>query len=483
MEGKKDRWQEDIFVACPLSKLVPDDNILKRVDRVLDLSWLHDEVKDCYCQNNGRASIDPESALRLMLAGYLEGIVHDRKLMRRAQTDIAIRWFAGYQLHEDLPDHSSLTRIRQRWGDERFRRILKWTVGACIRAGLADGKTVHVDATLIRADASWESLVEEHVGHVIAENKEAVESRGETESRPSRRPGRPRTRPAKRKKRSKTDPEATMATSSHKRRLEPCFKDHIVVDDKAGVIMDVKVTTGEASECKELQSQLDRVEDETGKKVEAVTADAGYGRSENYAALEERKVKAAVVPQREARVAKKLPLRRFKYDAKHQVVRCPAGKILRRQGEEPMEKGWIYRARTCDCRQCRLKERCVSKTMSVRTVLIVDGYEALLRARRARNRGWDEERRELYRRHQWWVEGRHGEAKVQHGLARAVRRGRWNVAIQAYLTAAVINLKRLAAALAGNPRLRPVFSALTRLVDGFCRLLGLNPAAVCAVAA
>jgi hypothetical protein len=121
--------------------------------------------------------------------------------------------------------------------------------------------------------------------------------------------------------------------------------------------------------------------------------------------------------------------------------------------------------------------------MSVRTVLIVDGYEALLRARRARNRGWDEERRELYRRHQWWVEGRHGEAKVQHGLARAVRRGRWNVAIQAYLTAAVINLKRLAAALAGNPGLRPVVDALRRLVDGFCRLLGLNPDAVCAVAA
>jgi len=465
-----------------LRELVPDDHILRRVDRVLDLSWLRQEVADCYCPDNGRPSIDPEAALRLMLAGYLEGIVHDRKLMRRAQTDIAIRWFAGYRLHEDLPDHSSLTRIRQRWGEERFRRIFKRTVGECVRAGLVDGKTVHVDATLIRADASWESLVEEHVGQVIAENKAAAEPDGEDENKSRRQPGRPRTRPAKRKKRSKTDPEATMTTSSHKRRLEPCFKEHTVVDDRAGVIMDVKVTTGEVSESKELLSQLDRVEAETGEKVEAVTADAGYGRSENYAALEARKVKAVVVPQREAGVAKKLPLRRFRYDGRHQIVRCPAGKILRRQGATPTENGWIYRARACDCRRCRLKGRCVSKTMTARTVLIVDGYEALLRARRARNRGWDEERRELYRRHQWWVEGRHGEAKVQHGLARAVRRGRWNVAIQAYLTAAVINLKRLAAALAGNPRLRPVFSALRHLVEGFCRLLGLNPAAVCAAA-
>ncbi|HTW90638.1 MAG TPA: IS1182 family transposase [bacterium] len=477
MVGNQDRWHEDIFVACPLRDLVPDDHILKQVDRVLDLSWLRDEVSDSYCSNNGRPSIDPEAALRLMLAGYLEGIVHDRVLMRQVQVNIAIRWFAGYRLHEVLPDHSSLTKLRQRWGEERFWRIFKRTVGECVRAGLVDGKTVHVDATLIRADVSWESLVAEHVEQVIAEN-EGVESSGETESKPRRRPGRPRTRPEQRKKRSKTDPEATMATSSHRRRMEPCFKDHIVVDDKAGVILDVKVTTGEASECKELMSQLDRVEAQTGEKVEVVTADAGYGRSENYAALEERRVQAAVVPQREARTATKLPLRRFKYDAKHQLVRCPAGKILHRQGEAPTARGWIYRARACDCRACPLKGRCVPRTASVRTVLIVDGYEALLRARRARSRGWDEEKRESYRRHQWWVEGRHGEAKVQHGLARAVRRGRWNVAIQAYLTAAVINLKRLAAALAGNPPSRLVFSALTRLVGSFCRRLGLDLAAV-----
>jgi len=474
MVGNQDRWREDIFVACPLSRLIPDDHLLKRVDQVLDLSWLDKEVSDCYCSDNGRPSIDPEAALRLMLAGYLEGIVHDRKLMRRAQTDIAIRWFAGYRLHEDLPDHSSLTRIRQRWGEERFRRIFKRTVDECVKAGLVDGETVHVDATLIRADVSWESLVEEHVEQVMVENKEEAESCGETESKPLRRPGRPRTRPAKRKKRSKTDPEATMATSSHKRRLAPCFKQHTVVDDKGGVILDVAVTTGEASEGKELLAQLDRVEEQTGKKVQAVTADAGYGRAKNYAALEERKVDAVVVPQREAGAARNLPLRRFKYDGRHQVVRCPAGKILHRQGEQPTEKGWIYRARPCDCRQCPLKKRCVPKSGEVRTVLIVDGYEALLRARRARNRGWGEDRKELYRRHQWWAEGRNGEAKIQHGLARAVRRGRWNVAIQSYLTAAVINLKRLAKALAGNPRLRPAVVALTRLIGCFCRRLGLD---------
>ena len=79
-------------------------------------------------------SIDPEAALRLMLAGFLLGIVHDRRLLREAQVNLAIRWFAGYGLHERLPDHSSLTRIRQRWGPDRFRQIFQRTVTACLEA-------------------------------------------------------------------------------------------------------------------------------------------------------------------------------------------------------------------------------------------------------------------------------------------------------------------------------------------------------------
>ena len=68
MMGRQDRWQEDLFVACPLRDLIPDDHVLKRVDKVLDLSWLREEVRDSYCEDNGRPGIDPEGAVRLMLA-------------------------------------------------------------------------------------------------------------------------------------------------------------------------------------------------------------------------------------------------------------------------------------------------------------------------------------------------------------------------------------------------------------------------------
>src|SRR4030065_515967 len=105
MIGRQERWQEDLFIAGPLSSLIPEDHILKQVDRVLDLSWLRSEVEDLYCCDNGRPGIDPEAAVRLMLAGFFQGFVHDRKLMREAQGNIAMRWFAGYRLRPGSAAH------------------------------------------------------------------------------------------------------------------------------------------------------------------------------------------------------------------------------------------------------------------------------------------------------------------------------------------------------------------------------------------
>lgn len=473
MIGRQDRSQGTIFIMGCLGDLVPEDHILKRVDRVMDCGWLRDEVRGCYCETNGRPGIDPEAALRLMLAGFFQGVVQDRKLMREAQVNVAMRWFAGYRLDEELPDHSSLTRIRQRWGEERFKRIFRRTVEACIRAGLVSGETVHVDATLIRADVSWESLTTQHAEKVLTENREGAPEEPPPEGGGTQKKrGRPRTRPEHPKKWSRTDPDASMATSRSDQRLEPSYKQHTAVDDLAGVVVDVELMTGQADEGAKLVEVLERVEELTGRKVEAVTADARYSSAGNYRAMERRGTEAVIPPAAEASVPKHLPLRRFKYDPRR-GVKCPGGKWLRRGGRAG--NGWSYRARAGDCRSCPLHARCVPPSATVRAVKIVDGYEALLRARRRRERGWQWPAKALYHRHRWRVEGAHGEAKTQHALRRAVRRGRWNVAVQAYLTAAVMNLKRLAAAVLRGDRSEAAQAAFLRVLaslSGLMRALG-----------
>ncbi len=223
MLGRKERDQLELYMCGSLRDLVPDDHVLVKVDRVLDLSWLHEEVAELYAAGFGRPGIDPEVAVRLMLAGFLLGIVHDRRLMREAQVNIAIRWFIGFGLHEALPDHSSLTRIRQRWGAERFRTIFERTVKVCVAAKVAKGEVVHVDASLIRADVSWESLAVRHIrcGH---RRHEAAESeRKAAKQANTRKSASPTlTRPWR--------PTGVIGG------LEPAYKQHAVVDDACGVI-------------------------------------------------------------------------------------------------------------------------------------------------------------------------------------------------------------------------------------------------------
>ena len=456
MIGRQNRDQMTLFIPGSIDQIIPDDHILKRVDRAFDLSWLIEEVRDCYCEDNGRPAIDPEAALRLMLAGFFHGIIHDRKLMREAQVNIAIRWFAGYDLNDKLPDHSSLTNIRKRWGAARFKKIFQKIVKACVDAGLVSGETVHTDATLIRADVSWESLTTTHADATLAANPGEDEGDSKCVSSKSEYPSNKHNRL---KKRSSTDPDATMATSQSNYRLEPSYKQHTAVDDQAGIVVDVELTTGEVNEGTKLIDIVESVEEVTGKKVECVTGDTGYAHPKNYQALEDRGTQAIIPPQRMGRVRNSVPLSRFKYDARHDIVRCPAGKKMHRSSRA--KKGWVYRGEARECGACSLRKLCVPKSAKVRTVLIVEGYPSLLRARRHRA-WWDEATRGIYRRHRWRVEGAHAEAKVQHGLRRAIRRGLDNVAIQVYLTAAVMNLKRLAAAL--GPYLsffRSVISKLT----------------------
>jgi transposase len=432
MLGKKERRQPELFVAGSLRELIPEDHILVRVDRVLDLSWLRAEVQDLYSAETGRPGIDPEAAVRLMLAGFLLGIVHDRRLMREAHVNLAIRWFSGYALHEALPDHSSLTRIRQRWGAERFRCIFERTVQACVAAKIATGEVVHIDASLIRANVSWESLADRHVTELISENRTAEEIEAEKKGRQN----------GKYKKVSLTDPDATMATTARNRRLEPSYKQHTAVDDVRGVVLDVEVTTGEANEGDTIEGQVDEVRRISGRKINTVTADAGYAYGKVYGGLERRGIDP-VIPAKAEPIRSRVPLRRFRYDAKHDLLRCPRRKILR--PARPIKHGRFFYSRAKDCARCPLKSECLSKGRVNKAVVIGHDYPALLRARRRRLR-WGAEERRLYQRHRWRSEGFHGEAKIWHGLARAVRRGLQNMRIQAFLTAAAINLKRLAAA-------------------------------------
>ena len=288
-----------------------------------------------------------------------------------------------------------------------------------------------MDATLIRADVSWDSVVLVHAARVAGQDDEEIAPSVSGTGQP--------------KKRSLTDPDATLATGRRDRPLEPTCKQHTAVEEKSGVIVAVAVTTGEDSEGVQLPAQIVRIESNTGERVKTLTADTGYAHSANHAALEARRMEAITPPQRVSGRPGRIPSSRFKYDGRNGVLRCPTGPGLR-PGKRNGNKV-TYRSAVRVCASCRLRKACIPPTTKARLVAIVDGYPALLRARRRHARG-DERWRGLAKKQHWRIEGIHGQAKAQHGLGRAARRGLANVAIQVCLTAAAMNLKRLAKAFA-----------------------------------
>ena len=364
MLGRRNRAQMELFVTGSLERLIPEDHILARVNRVLDLNCLREEVSDCYCADNGRPGIDPEVAVRLMLAGLLLGFVHDRRLMREAQVNLAIRWFIGYGLEDELPDHSSLTRIRQRWGEARFREIFRRTVRACLDAKVAKGEVVR--GRLL--DTCERELGES--GGASRGRGDGGAPRGGGEGPKEDGGG---GRGGGSGKVSRTDPDARLSRTGG--GFEPSYKQHAVVDDARGVVLDVSVTEGTVNEREVLESQVEAVRELWGRDPALVTADAGYAYSKVYAALERRGV-AALIPAKKEPTQSRVPLRLFRYDARHDIVKCPRGKTL--SPRRPAKGGRYYRSRTRDCAGCALRLDCLPKAWSSKVVLVPHEYPALL---------------------------------------------------------------------------------------------------------
>jgi transposase len=141
-----------MMLLPPLEEFIPSDHPVRRLNKVLDLSFVHEAVRDHYCQNNGRPSIDPEVIIRLFLLQAIFNIPHVRELMRQVQVNLAYRWFIGYQLDEKLPDHSTLSKALDRFGDDVFNELFARSIELCGESGLIEGRMLHIDATSIRAD-------------------------------------------------------------------------------------------------------------------------------------------------------------------------------------------------------------------------------------------------------------------------------------------------------------------------------------------
>jgi transposase len=451
--------KERIFSPLPhdvsLENLVPKDNFYRRLEERLDLSFVRELVRPLYA-SGGRSSVDPVVFFKLQLVMFFEDLRSERQLMSVVADRLSLRWYLGYDLHEPLPDHSSLTRIRERYGLSMFRCFFERIVEVCFEAGLVWGEELYFDATKVEANASFDSTrsrsllenlenrLKEHLGEIFSEQmsfaqdvdatgitavvgptgekRRALAHNNARQHRWISEAGRQQREVVrwgyKRKadlRVSTTDPDASPMQHKNKGTSGLGYQTHYVVDGgKARLILDVLVTPAEVTENLPMLDLLFRSCFRWRLHPRSVTADAAYGTTQNIAAIEKAGIRAylAVVDHQER--TSLLGRDAFTYDAEKDLYTCPKGELLRRRGYDYRERSIRYAARPSACNACLLKARCTKSTKG-RWIRRSFEEEYLERVRAYRN---TEPYRKAMMKRAVWVEPLFGEAKDWHGLRR-----------------------------------------------------------------
>ncbi|WP_313304079.1 IS1182 family transposase [Empedobacter sp.] len=161
MQGRKE-FTPQLFYELSLDRLVPFDNFYRQVNQVLDLHFLYRSTQKYY-GTQGQESIDSVVFFKILLIGYLNNINSDRALIRFCSNCLDVRLFLGYDLNEELPWHSTISRTRALFGEEVFLQLFQLVLKLCVNKGMVSGKRQAVDSAFIKANASMDSLVEKEV--------------------------------------------------------------------------------------------------------------------------------------------------------------------------------------------------------------------------------------------------------------------------------------------------------------------------------
>lgn len=442
MMGHQEPQDELFSYKVNLAKRVRTDHPLRRIHEQIDFTFVRKEVAEAYGYN-GNVSVDPAVILKMMFLLFFDDVASEREFMQIIPERLDYLWFLGYGLDDEIPDHSVLSKARKRWGTEVFERLFVRIVQRCVEAGLVEGKKIHVDGSLVDADASKGSVVKSSP-ELMAALRETYQAQAKKLDEPEETStGTKHYESVNDHAMSTTDPDAALVRKNGDSRLR--YKHHRVVDDAKGVITAVETTPGSVKENGPLMRLVDQHETNTQRAVQTVVADRQYGTAENFRACYERGLRShmgdLLEPQKEkGRREGIFPQEAFEYEEQTDTYRCPAGEVLRRRKHKITRKCFEYAAAAATCGACCLRTQCTRAQGTARSIKRHYGQEAI-EAARAQSHS-PQARRDRTRR-QWLLEGSFADAANNHGFKRARWRRLWRQQIQDYLIATIQNVRIL----------------------------------------
>jgi len=437
MMGPQQGSDQSLFhYGFNLEDRIRPDHPLRAIRKAIDFSFIRSLVKDLYGRR-GNPSVDPIVVLKMMFLLFYYQVPSERALLAQMPERLDWLWFCGYDIDDVVPNHSVISKARKRWGPQVFTQFFLRVLDQCIAAGLVDGSLIHVDASVLTADADKSKL--QPALHVVSAelceklddcDDDAYPKLGEkddTSDDDSPPPGTPV---------CPTDPDARLTRKNGQALLG--YKDHRVVDDQNGIITATITTGATTSEAHVLGQVLQQHRWNTGRLVETVVADKGYGTAANYKALAQQDIAACIPHQRRRRVKGKFRQDDFLYDKPTDSYTCPAGRQLNRYTTSA-DGHRRYRAGKAVCGDCPIRKKCTTSRDGRRIMRNADQDWI----------DWADEclpqhiRKSLMIRRQIRAEGSFADAGNNHGYKRARWRGLANMTIQNLMIAAIQNLRKL----------------------------------------
>ena len=473
-EPKKKR--EQFSVVC-IEDLVPQNHLLRKIERVIDWSFIYDLVKEKYSPDFGRPSVDPVILIKIVLIQYLYGIRSMRQTIREIEVNLAYRWFLGLDMYDKVPHFSTFGKnyTRRFKGTDLFEQIFSKILQECINAGLVDPSEVFIDATHVKACANSNKLQQKAVQEEalfyeeqlqkeinedrVAHGKKPLKDKDDDDDDPSGESG---SKPEKDIKVSTTDPDSGWF---HKGKHKQVFAYAIqTACDKHGWILGFTVHPGNEHDSRTFKSIYDKIKTPELKRV---VADAGYKTPAIAKLLLDDEV-LPVFPYKQP-MTKEGFFRKYEYvyDEYYDCYICPANKILKYSTTD--REGYReYKSNCGDCEACPYLSQCTESKNHVKVVTrhVWEPYMEKVEDIR-HTLGM----KDLYDQRKETIERIFGTAKEYHGFRYTNMIGKARMTMKAALTFTCINLKKLARIMGGNPSHSGQFMHILQSVLEFLDIL------------
>lgn len=451
----KDKKRDQAYELVLLDDLVPQDHLVRKLDKHIKFNFIYDLVEPLYCHDNGRPSIDPVVLFKMVFISYLFGIRSMRRTVKEIHSNMAYRWFLGLKITDPVPHFTTFGKnYERRFKDTTiFQDIFDEIVDQALQAGLIDAKEFFSDSTHLKANANKKKFNQGHVKKDAKKYKKELEKEINIERKKLGKeafededdddtdtPSGGVSKPAKI---STTDPESGFMHREGKPQGF-FYLDHRTVDGAYNIIVDSHITPGNVHDSVPYTDRMERIKNSLGLKPFSVALDSGYMANHIARYLFNRDIHFVFGYRR---FGKRKPGTFGKFDFTyvdlHDYYVCPNMKPLYYSNID--KNGYKqYRPEKGSCVACPLKDKCLSPSTKIKVIsrhLWQDYLDVALRNKRT------DEGKELYRRRAETVERSFADSKELHNLRYARYRGIKKVTMQSLLTSACQNMKKIATTL------------------------------------